>query len=524
VDTAPAVELFVARAQQADPAFRLTDATAGPVAELVRRLDGLPLAVELAAARVRTLPPRPLLARLDRALDRALDLGDPDVDVPDRQRTLRATIAWSHDLLDERGRALLARLSVCADGCTLDTAEAVGADPDGGDDLDVVETLSDLVGHSLVTPTDTGDGEPRFRMLALVRTFAAERLRERGEEEATRVRWAEHLAELGAEAGAGLAGPAARLWRARLDAETTDLRAAVRWAVGSDRAELAVRLTAPLTRWWWARGLLPDMAGLAERTAALPSAAALPPDLAGRLAWSRAAMRIALGARADAAGLLDGVVDDARRRDDAWLLGHGLSAQAMTLPPADARAAPLLDEALEHLRRSGDGWSVAFSGMLRGAVALAGGDAAAAERVTAEARDLAAAAADDQLAALLTDTLALAALLAGDLPLARARLDDAVALHRRTRDLEGVATCLEVLAALSLALGRHAAAARLAGAAEAARAGLGVARWTPHQALAERLREALLAALGADAEARERAAGAALGPWAALDEELARPA
>ncbi|MGY1694019.1 ATP-binding protein [Geodermatophilus sp. SYSU D00814] len=507
----PAVELFVARARQADPSFTLTDATAGPVAELVRRLDGLPLAVELAAARVRTLPPRLLLARLDRALD----LGDLDVDVPDRQRTLRATIAWSHDLLDERGRALLARLSVCADGCTLDTAEAVGGD------LDVVETLSDLVGHSLVTPTDTGDGEPRFRMLELVRAYAAERLRERGEEEATRVRWAQHLAAMGADAAAGLAGPAAQLWRARLDAETADLRAAVRWAVATDRAELAVRLTAPLTRWWWARGMLPDMAGLAEQTAALPSAAALPPDLAGRLTWSRAAMRIALGSPDTAAPLVDGVVEDARARDDAWLLGHALGARAMTLPPGDPRVVPLLDEGLDHLRRSGDGWSVAFSAMLRGAVALAGGDLPAAERVATEALGLARAAADDQLAALLTDTLALAALMGGDLARARARLDEAAALHRRTRDLEGLASCLEVLAGLALAQGRTAAAARLVGAAEAARAGLGVARWTPHQALADRLREALRGVLGPDEEARERAAGAALGPWAALDAELA---
>ncbi len=517
VTAAPAVELFVARARQADPSFGLTEATAGPVAELVRRLDGLPLAVELAAARVRTLPPRSLLARLDRALDRALDLGDPDVDVPDRQRTLRATIAWSHDLLDEPGRALLARLSVCADGCTLDTAEVIGAD---SGDLDVLETLSDLVGHSLVTPTDTGDGEPRFRMLELVRTYAAERLRERGEEQATRDRWARHLAGLGADAGAGLSGPAARLWRTRLDAETADLRAALRWAVATDRAELAVRLTAPLVRWWWARGLLPAMAELAEATAGLPSAAALPPELAGRLAWARAALRIALGSPGSAAGLLDGVVEAARARDDAWLVGHGLSARAMTLPPADPDVAPVLDEGLAELRRSGDGWSVAFTGMLRAGVALAGGDLAAAERVAGEARELAAAAADDQLAALLTDTLALAALLAGDLPRSRARLDEAVALHRRTRDLEGVAACLEVLAALNLALGRQEAAARLAGAAEAARAGPGVARWSPHKALADRLRAALRAALGDDAEARERAAGAALGPWAALDEAL----
>ena len=179
-----------------------------------------------------------LLRRLDRALDLA-----GDVDAPDRQRTLRTTIAWSHDLLAEPERALLARLSVCAGGCTLDTAEAVGA-ADG--DLDVLEALSTLVGHSLVTSTDPGEGEPRFRMLELVRAFAAERLRERGEEEATRER-------LGAPPGLGQRGRgrwastarSTALWRARLDAEATDLQAALRWAVDHDRAELAVALAAP---------------------------------------------------------------------------------------------------------------------------------------------------------------------------------------------------------------------------------------------------------------------------------------
>ncbi|WP_169063682.1 ATP-binding protein [Geodermatophilus dictyosporus] len=514
VAAAAAGELFVARARQADPAFALTADTAGPVAELVRRLDGLPLAVELVAARVRTLPPRLLLPRLDRALD----LGDPDLDAPDRQRTLRATIAWSHDLLDERGRALLARLSVCADGWALDTAEAVGAD-DG--DLDVLDVLSDLVGHSLVTPT-AGDGdEPRFRMLELVRAYAAERLRERGEEEATRARWARHLAALGARAGAGLAGPEARLWRARVDAELADLRAALRWAVATDRAELAVRLTAPLVRWWWAHGLLPVMAGLAEQTAALPSAAALPPDLAARLRWACAALRVTLGSPDGAVDLLDDVVTDARLRDDAWLLGHGLTARAMTLPPADPRVVPLLDEGVAQLRRSGDGWSQAFAGMLRGAVALARGDLAAVDRVDGEALELARAAGDDRIAALLCDALALSALLAGDPARAWARLDEAVALHRCTRDLQGVAACLEVLAGLAVAAGRHAAAARLAGAAESARAGLGVALWSPHRALADRLGEVLRAGLGAEEERRERAAGAALDPWQALDEGLA---
>ncbi|WP_324274631.1 hypothetical protein [Blastococcus brunescens] len=270
---------------------------------------GLPLAIELVAARVRTMPP----ARLLRRLDRTLDLRAAEVDVPDRQRTLRATVAWSHDLLDDDARALLARLSVCSAGATIDTAEAVGA-VDG--DLDVPEVLSTLVGHSLVAPTDTGEEEPRFRMLEVVRAFAAERLRERGEETATRERWARHLATVSAAAGEGLSGPDRRLWLARLDAETADLQDAVRWAVATDRAGLAVALTAPLARWWWARGLLVPMAEVAEQTARLPSAADLSPDSAALLRWACGTMRIALGRVREAAPLLATVVEDARRHDD----------------------------------------------------------------------------------------------------------------------------------------------------------------------------------------------------------------
>ncbi|MGY1823834.1 DUF4062 domain-containing protein [Geodermatophilus sp. SYSU D00079] len=514
VRDAPAVALFAARAQRADPSFAVTDATAATVAEVVRRLDGLPLAVELAAARVRTLPPAALLRRLDRALD----LRGPDVDAPDRHRTLRQTIAWSHDLLAEPERTLLARLSVCAGGFTLDTAEAVGA---VDDDLDVLDALSSLVGHSLVTPADAGGAEPRFRMLALVRAFAAERLHERGEAEATRGRLAVHLAEFAREAGAALSGPEHRLWLARLEAEAADLQAALRWAVDGDHAELAVRLTAPLARWWWARGLLADMAELAERTAALPSAGRLPPEPAGRLLWARAATRIALGRVREARPLVDRLVADARERGDTWQLGHGLNSLAMTLPPDDPRLAPTLDAAVAALRDSGDTWSVAFAQLFRGAVAVLAGDAAEAARVHREALEVARAVGDDHLAAWLDDQLALDALVAGDLAGAREALGEAAALHRRDHDLEGLAYCLDGLAGLALASGDAPLAARLTGAAAATRARTGIAVWPPMQPLARQLDDAVTAALGPDEDRRQRAAGARLDPWAALDEGLA---
>jgi predicted ATPase len=514
VTVSPAVELFVARARRADPSFTVTEATARAVAELVRRLDGLPLALELVAARVRTLPPKLLLRRLDRALD----LPAADVDTPDRQRTLRDTIAWSHDLLTGPERLLLARLSVCVGGCTLDTAEAIGS---VADDVDVLETLSSLVSHSLVTTVAGDEGEPRFRMLELVRAFAAERLRERGEEEATRQRLAEHLAEVSSEAGAGLSGPEQRLWRARLDAETADLQAALRWAVDHDRAPLAVGIAAPLARWWWASGLLAPMAELAERTARLPSAAALPPSAAAHLLWARGAMRIALGRTEDAVPLLHELIDDARTRNDPWLLGHGLTALAMTRQPDDPALAELLAEGLAELRRSGDDWSVSYALLPHGDVALVTGDLVAATRAHEEALALARSIDDEHLMAILLDQLALDALLAGDLDGARVRLGEAAELHRRVRDQEGLAYCLDGLAALALALGDARAAARAAGAAEAARVELGVAIWPLLRSLADQLSAAIRGALGDEADREERRAGAADGPWAALAAALA---
>jgi predicted ATPase len=513
VTAASAVQLFISRAQRADPAFTVTEDSAPALAEVVRRLEGLPLALELVAARVRTLPPPVLLRRLDRALDLR-----GDVDAPDRQRTLRDTIAWSHDLLADPERTLLARLSVCAGGWTLDTAEAIGS-VEG--DVEVLEALSTLVGHSLVASTDAGEGEPRFRMLELVHSFAAERLRERGEEEAVRERLARHLAAVSAEAGLGLNGPEHRLWRAWLDAEATDLEAALRWAVATDRADLAVGLTAPVARWWWSRGQLAAMGELAEATARLPSAAALDPGSAALLRWARGTTRIAQGRPDDAAPLLTDLVADARERDDPWMLGHGLVALAMTRPPDDPQLRILFTEAVAAVRRSGDPWSIAYALVPLGDLALLEGDVPAAIEAHEEALALVRSIGDDHLAATLLDQLALDALLAGDAPLARERLVESAVLHREVRDQEGLAYCLDGLAALCLALGDPHIAGRLAGAAEAARAALGVTVWPLLQSLATQLDDMVRAALGADEDRRERAAGAAAGPWTALAEGLA---
>jgi hypothetical protein len=263
------------------------------------------------------------------------------------------------------------------------------------------------------------------------------------------------------------------------------------------------------------------MADVAERTAALPSARHLPGDAAGLLLWARGLTRIAQGQAADGAPLLRALVEDARARDDPWLLGHGLTGLAMTQELGTDEVAGLLAEAVAALRRSGDAWSVAFALVPLGDAALVGGDLTAATRAHAEALALAEQLGDDHLTATVLDQLGFDGLLAGDLDGVRERLRTSAGLHRRLHDQEGTAYCLDGLAGLALATGRPAVAARAAGAAEAARAALGLAVWPLVRSLGDQLDAAIRAALDEQADARERAAGAAAGPWTTLDDVLA---
>ena len=240
-----AVRLFAARARAVDPEFRLDEHNAAAIAEVCARLDGLPLAIELAAARSKLLPPAAMSRRLDRALD--LLVGGAQ-DLPGRQRTLRATLEWSHELLNEDERALFPRLAVFAGGWTLDAAEAVC----GEGRLDVFETLASLVDESLVRPLRRPTGEPRFAMLETIREYAAELLEASGEAESLRRRHCEHLLARVEEASAAWhagADPAVSLFPI-LAEEHADLRAALTWAAAAGELELEVRL-ATAARWWW---------------------------------------------------------------------------------------------------------------------------------------------------------------------------------------------------------------------------------------------------------------------------------
>jgi predicted ATPase/DNA-binding SARP family transcriptional activator len=240
-----AVRLFAARAGAVDPEFQLDDENAAAVAEVCARLDGLPLAIELAAARSKLLPPETMRQRLDRALD--LLVGGAR-DLPGRQQTLRATLEWSHGLLSEPERTLFARLAVFAGGWTLEAAEAVCSD----EELDVFETLASLVDESLVRRLRRPTGEPRFTLLETIREYAGELLEAAGEAEVLRRRHCEFfLAQVEERSAAWHAGEDPQeSFFPFVEAEHDNLRAAIAWAATSGEIELEVRLGIA-ARWYW---------------------------------------------------------------------------------------------------------------------------------------------------------------------------------------------------------------------------------------------------------------------------------
>lgn len=253
------VAIFVERAMAALPDFRLTEANAEAVAEIVARLDGLPLAIELAAARIKLFGPEAMVRRLG---DRLGLLTGGARDLPSRQQTIRGAIAWSYDLLDDRQKMVFERLSVFAGGGFLDQIlPVVGSGP--GDPL---EAISDLVDQSLIS--SFGD---RFTMLETIREYAAERLTERGAAP-VRTQHAEVYADLAEQAAPHLTRTGQKEWLDRLEVDHDNLRAALEWAIESGNADLGCRLGGSLWRFWQVRGYVTEAVGRLDRVLSLPGA------------------------------------------------------------------------------------------------------------------------------------------------------------------------------------------------------------------------------------------------------------
>ena len=308
----PAVRLFVDRVREVTPEFSLDDSNVAAVAEICRRLDGIPLALELAAARTQLLPPAALLQRLDHRLNL---LSSGPVDLPERQRTLRNTLAWSYDLLDPTDRALFRRLAVFAGGWTLEAAEAVCADADLPA-ADVLHRLGALIDSSLVQVRrlDEAGAEPRFGMHEIVREYALERLQEANEEEAIRGR---HLAFCLGQAEAAkteLDGPYQALWLDRLERDHDNLRAALSWSAQGAEPLLGLRLATALLFFWFLHGHLRE--GRDRLQTALDAADAVAdPQTRGRGLAALGHLLMAQGQPAEVAGTSRSCADDRPRAE-----------------------------------------------------------------------------------------------------------------------------------------------------------------------------------------------------------------
>ena len=380
-----AVQLFVERARAAAPGFALDAGNARAVATICARLDGIPLALELAATKVRALGVHELLRRLD---DRFRLLAAGRRDVPVRQRTLRAVIDWSWELLAPAEQAVLRRLAVPADGCSLEAAEALCAG-DGVAAEEVLGIVTGLVERSLVVGQP--GVEPRFRLLETVAAYGLQRLRESGELPARQVRHAEFLLGLARRAMPGLRGEEQRRWLERLDAETPNLRAALDGAVGRGDAAFALRLVDALAWYWFLRGRFGEAVAAFDAAAALPGAG-LGAERAVVAAW-RAGFGVLAGVGppidAAAAAAAASIADPAARDLAQWFLGYVLT----TLGDM-ALAGPLTAAALAGSSARGDRWGIAAAAndsvtqsMARGDVEQARADGARGAALAAELGD-----------------------------------------------------------------------------------------------------------------------------------------
>jgi len=351
-----AVRLFVERAGAVRPDFRVTPENASAVAEICSRLDGLPLAIELAAARVKVLTPQAMLPKLREGLDM---LASTARDLPERQRTLRGAIAWSWDLLNPVECKLFSRLAVFVAGGSLPQIEAIcgPAKELGGD---VLDALSSLVEHSLVRQSEI-DGEPRFRMLVTIRDYALERLDESDEGDLIRQRHARTYLAFAEEARPHVQESDQRRWLDLLELEHDNLRAALESSINDGRAEDACRLVFGLWRFWQVRGHLAEGGRWCERLLALPTNA-VPPlvlmralEASAGIAYWRGDIATSTDGYAKAAEIAEAHGDDAVQANAEYNLSFVYGIPGSDLP----RALDLLRSAREKWARVGDRAGVA---------------------------------------------------------------------------------------------------------------------------------------------------------------------
>jgi predicted ATPase len=412
----PAVALFVSAARRARPEFMLTDGNAQAVAAICARLDGLPLALELAAARCRLLPPALILERLEQSLD-LLTRGANSL--TDRQRTLRGTIGWSYELLGSEEQAVFRSLSVFAGGSSIDAIQAVSGD------TNAVDSLEELIDQSLIQTFDSGvEDQPRVRMLETIRQFAFEELTKRGEVLAAQDRHARHYLSIAEHTQPRIAESSDASALALLDLEESNLREAFRYfgeIDSSNDGDHELRLAWSLWRYWWIRGRY------SEATTRLENAIDRHPEASPKLlAYSM----IAAAAVAESSGKLD-------------------------------HAVALADRAMEAATRSGDTEILAHALDGRGTAAEARGDYRKAREDYDKALDLYRELGDERGMAVAMHRMASIATMTGDYEIAREFASESLSIWRKRGETQNVSYEIQQLGILTFLSGDYSAAAKI---------------------------------------------------------------
>jgi predicted ATPase/DNA-binding SARP family transcriptional activator len=493
---APAVRLFVERVCDVQPGFELTSENMPVVAELCRRLDGLPLALELAAAWTRLLTPEQILKRLYEFLERPGALAD----LPGRQQTLISTMEWSHDLLPAPAQQLLARLSVFAAPFTAEAAQMIS----GRDGAATVDSLSALLDHNMVSPAERPDGERAFRLLYPIRRFAAARL----EDPIPALSGLErHLLDV-LNAASDRYGSQGRDMR-RLDSEQPNLQVVLSWIARDGRPSGALlRAIGDVWTWLLVRGHLRRTSELWQQIESLPHDGLRTGRDRMARSWLMAARLVNDGSFAEAVALIDEMLPDARRLEKPSRTGLLLMVRGIARPYTAHRLARAdFEEAQAMARGAGDPLALGYILSHYGSLLCVDREPARARALHEEMLDIARSHGDENLRAEAHYNLAMDAMTMGAAEPAKPHIAAAVRYYRYADHLDGLTRCLGALSTLAVKRKDEHLAAQLIGATAAARDSIGLTPWPTVTEAERRTIERAEALLPSDEFAAQVAAG-----------------
>jgi non-specific serine/threonine protein kinase len=466
------VALFVSRAQALKPDFVLNEANAQAVAEICFKLDGLPLAIELAAARIKLLPPAAMIKRMESRL-KVLTGGARDL--PERQQTMRGAIAWSYELLDNYEKTLFNRLSVFVGGCNLDDAEAV-CNSAGSLEIDLLDGVASLVDKSLLRQKEQEGAEGRFSMFETIREFGLEQLAQSGEAEATREGHLNFYLQLAEEAESELTGASQASWFQRLEKEHDNFRAALKYSKERGQLELGLRLAGALWRFWDVRGHVTEGRGVLDDLLNAAQSVDVPTTVRAKALNGAGVLAGNQGDFERQTAIVEESLKLYRELNDAPGIAQSINnLGSIAYSQGDyARAETLYTESLNLRREIGDSWGIANSLNNLGGAAFSQGDCARAISLHSESLNLRRKLGDKRGISMSLNNMGEVAQQQQDYTRAASLFAESLSIRKELGDRSFIVSSLHNLAEVACSRKSYERGARLFGAAEALRDVVGV--------------------------------------------------